>query len=140
PELEQVIEKLDAIVVVEHQSNALIIGENGGISPRLLRKGGTKIIHVCGAIDYQSIEKNELEKIPNRRVSSGFVTLTTDYVGPCPVVDLHTAGLKVGESLVRGMRLHKNVSDATTYAMKHSPCMEFPKKSDNGQPNIYQID
>ncbi len=34
----------------------------------------------------------------------GYMTVTTDHVGPRPVVDLHAAGLKVGEMAVRCRR------------------------------------
>ena len=41
------------------------------------------------------------------------------------VIDLHTAGLKVGEALVRGMRRYNNASKAMEYALKRSPAMNW---------------
>jgi hypothetical protein len=49
--------------------------------------------------------------VPDFVAKPGFMNVTTAYVGPRPVVDLHAGGLKVGEIAVRALRAGCN-SDA----------------------------
>jgi hypothetical protein len=47
------------------------------------------------------------------------------YVGPRPVIELHAAGLKVGELLVRGMRQFGNAADAKKQALQSGFALDF---------------
>jgi len=123
-ELEGFISQCDAIVVAEHKARFSVIGGETGI-PISWIHSNTTIIHICGEIDYIRLEKNEISKMPPRTVIPGFMTVTTDYVGPRPVIDLHTAGLKVGEQMVRGMRMTGDCEQAIKYALNNSPAMDF---------------
>jgi len=38
---------------------------------------------------------------PDRFALPGHMSVTTDYIGPKPLIDLHAAGLKVGQELAR---------------------------------------
>jgi hypothetical protein len=58
-------------------------------------------------------------------VDFGYMTVATDYLGPRPVIDLHAAGLKVGEALSRGMRAFGDTAKARDFAMSCSPAMDF---------------
>ncbi len=97
-------EKLDALILAEHRSHREIVGENGGISPALVKRIGSPVIHVCGSVDNEAMGQAGITKHPARQVKSGFMTVTTDYCGPRPVIDLHAGGLKVGEILVRARK------------------------------------
>jgi hypothetical protein len=55
--------------------------------------------------------------------------VATDYVGPRPVIDLHAAGLKVGEELVRAMRKYENVSIAIKESLKNPCVMGWPDEN-----------
>ena len=55
------------------------------------------LIHICGNIDLQFANTKEIKLIPKSPVKFGHMSFTTDYVGTKPVIDLHTAGLKVAE-------------------------------------------
>ncbi len=123
--LEQFVRCADAIIVVEHISNSLVIGESGGIPIDWLTKSGIRVIHICGSLNYDLLDKYSVNKLPVGRVASGFMSLTTDYVGPRPVIDLHTAGLKVGEALVVGLRQFGSPERAVSYALNQSPALDF---------------
>ena len=97
-------EKLDALVLAEHRSYRELIGENGGIPVAMVKGIGSPVIHICGNIDNQALARAGVKKHPTRQVTPGFMTVTTDYCGPRPVIDLHAGGLKVGELLARARK------------------------------------
>lgn len=86
---------LDAIIVAEHRDPKFFTSEKC-LNFEKLRKNGTKIIHICGNIDFQKLEKVGISKFPSRNASFGKMTVTTAYVGPRPIIELHAAGLKIG--------------------------------------------
>jgi hypothetical protein len=94
-------EKLDALILAEHRSHREIVGEIGGIPPALVKRIGSPVIHICGNIDNEAFARAGVTKLPAQKIAPGFMTVTTDYVGPRPVIDLHAGGLKVAEILVR---------------------------------------
>lgn len=94
----------DALVVAEHRSHQEIIGNSGGIPPDALARIGSPVIHICGTIDTAALSRAGVVKHPAGAVKPGYMTVTTDYCGPRPVIDLHAAGLKVGEILARARK------------------------------------
>jgi hypothetical protein len=119
---------LDAVVVAEHSNPKCIIGP-GGVPPILLAERGVKLIHICGNIDLEAICAAGLTKHPVRDVCFGQMTVTTDYVGPKPVVDLHAAGLKVGEIVVRERLAGRSVDDALAAAVSSGLGMPLLEKT-----------
>jgi predicted nicotinamide N-methyase len=115
----------DVIVVVENQCSRELIGTSGGIEPKVLINGA-RLVHICGNIDDSALLAAGISKWPERAIEPGYMTVTTDYLGPRPVIDLHAAGLKVGESLVRGMRKFGRAEQAVGYALDNSPSLNFP--------------
>lgn len=126
-QIKNFLKDCDAIVVVENHADISLLGGETGIPLEWIDNKGIKIAHICGHMDYEGINKLEIIKHPSHEIKKGFMTLTTDYLGPKPVIDLHSAGLKVGESLVRGMRLFNDRVKAIEYALNNSPSMDFIK-------------
>ena len=87
---------------------------------------GVRSVHVCGEVDDDGLLAAGAAKIPPRRVPAGYMTVTTDYVGPRPVVDLHVAGLKVGEIVVRALRQGFTRSAAIAMAVRSGLALDFP--------------
>lgn len=120
------LQEADALVLVEYRHWFPLIGGEAGVPIEWLEDAGIPVAHVCGLVDYDGLETAGIRKHPARRVDPGYMAVTTDYAGPRPVIDLHAAGLKVGEALVRGMRLVGTTDGAIDYAMRHSPAMAWP--------------
>ena len=95
------VEKSDALVLVEHRDPRQLIGKETGIRPERFLRSGAKLIHVCGSVDASAFAGFAAPKWPLRNAAFGTMTVTTDYIGPKPVIDLHCAGLKVAEAAVR---------------------------------------
>jgi hypothetical protein len=99
----EAIRDADALVVVELRSREMLIGEGGYMNAEDLfsLNPGLAVAHLCGFVERGAIEKAGLQCMPGRFAPPGFMSLATDYVGPKPLIDLHAAGLKVGENLAR---------------------------------------
>lgn len=101
------LDQLDAIVIADHQTDTLYLGKNGILSPEKIREENPDliIIHVSGNVDEVGLEKYGLNVFPEKIAPPKWMSLTTDFAGPKPVIDLHTAGLKVGEGMSKTLKL-----------------------------------
>jgi hypothetical protein len=97
------LKSADALVVVEHHSRRMLIGSQGeiGVSELHSLNPSLTVIHICGGVDRTELEARGLRCYPERFARPGYMSVATDYLGPQPLIDLHTAGLKVGEALAR---------------------------------------
>ncbi len=90
----------DAIVIAEHNDSSVLIGERGLLDISEIKNNNINVIHICGKVE---IEEDDPGLLLNPKVLApfGFMSVTTEYVGPKPIVDLHTAGLKLSEIITR---------------------------------------
>jgi len=105
------VNSFDAVVLVEHHSKQLLIGDYG-LSVDWINSAESQLIHLCGNVDYRQCNDLKLSRQPAIEVSPGYMTVATDYVGARPVIDLHAAGLKVGQEVIEALR--KNTSRKKT--------------------------
>jgi hypothetical protein len=119
------VEKYDAIVLVDHRSRKELIGRDGLFTPDQLALASAQLVHVCGGVDDDGLKRAGVAKVPSKAVAPGVMTVTTDYVGPRPVVDLHAAGLKVGEIFIRSLRGGSTRSIAANEAVKSGLALDF---------------
>jgi len=93
------IKDVDAMVIAEHHHRNTLIGIEGEISPKVIYQHNPAlcIAHISGGVNQKSVEDAGLRIIPNKIAPPGYMSIGTDYVGPKPLIDLHTAGLKVGQ-------------------------------------------
>jgi len=100
-QVKQIIQELDALIIVEHRHHEELIGSNRNLTPNdLVRLNPTlTLIHICGNVENDALSNSGLRCIPDQWASPGRMSLTADYLGPRPLVELHTAGLKVGAEM-----------------------------------------
>ena len=115
-----VCRRADAIVVAEHRDRRVLIGGDTGLPVDLLDAAGTAVVHIAGAVEDP---ERRLRKLPAGESEPGIMTVTTDLVGPRPVIGLHTAGLRVGQLLVEGMRRLGDAAAAEAAALRESPAL-----------------
>lgn len=87
----------DCIVCLEHGDNTCLIGEEGLVNMAMTPRPPL-VIHVCGNLDMSHLRSTEARVVPEDPAICGSMSFTTGYVGPKPVIDLHCAGLKVGQA------------------------------------------
>ena len=116
----QACARADAVVVAEHRDRRTIIGDSTGIPVDALAAAGTAVAHIAGGVD--DLEQR-LRKHPAERAEPGCMAVTTDVLGPRPVIDLHAAGLRVGQALVEGMHTFADAAKAEAAAIETSPAL-----------------
>ena len=101
--VKQIIPELDALIVVEHLHREQLIGSGRALTPNeLVRLNPTlALIHICGNVEEDALRNSTLRCFPDQWAAPGRMSLTADYLGPGPLVELHTAGLKVGAEMAR---------------------------------------
>ena len=118
PTVLQACAEADAVVVAEHRDRRAVIGGASGIPVELLLRSGAAVAHIAGAIDDPD---NRLRKHPAGAVAPGWMTVTTDVLGPRPVIDLHAAGLRVGQALMPAAQRLQDPVDAQQAALRELP-------------------
>jgi len=79
---------------------------------------GLTVIHICGNVDQADLVRNGISFCPSELAPSGHMSVATDYIGPRPLVDLHTAGLKVGECLYHARKNGQAAFEAEMQVLK----------------------
>ncbi len=94
---------LDALVVADYSRSDTIIGMNGDMSAAALaaHAESAAIIQFAGLIDVNDLRRHGLTVSPGVELPPHRMARTLAYLGPRPVIDLHAAGLKIGELLLK---------------------------------------
>ena len=118
------INSFDAIVLLEHYKKDLLIGENGfiGVNEIAQKKD---VVHICGNVDFRIAKFNF---IPKKPAPFGYMSFTADYMGNQVVIDLHTAGLKVAEGMIKVNKMNLDKSKYKIFMEKNYPAMSFKEK------------
>ena len=121
------IDQADAIIVSDIVSDIEYIGKKGILTANEIAKRNPfiRIIHICGAIDVESIRAERLFLIPERPATRRFMSYRADYLGPRFAIALNIAGLKVGEVMARCRLKGMGVRETIEYCLKNSPAMDF---------------
>jgi hypothetical protein len=130
PEAKSFLASTDAIVFCEHVRRDCLMGPSGDICPTDLYEinGSIILIHICGCVDVTSIRDSGLTVNPSTPAEFGFMTVATDYLGPRPLIDLHVAGLLVGQNLASARRTGKTAREAEDFVSANlSVAAEFPQ-------------
>ena len=107
------IEGFDGIIIADYHSHHFLIGKSGWITPEQLANASpnTIVLQFVGSADVKYVQEAGLVCIPNYSLESHRMWRTLSYLGPKPVIELHTAGLKVGELMwnlaKRGLNSHQ---------------------------------
>jgi hypothetical protein len=98
--------RLDALVVACYITGELIVGPGGWVEPTALAACHPEcsVVQFVGRVDAESLADHQLRCIPESPVGPYRMARTLAALGPKPVIDLHAAGLKVGELMWREMQ------------------------------------
>jgi hypothetical protein len=89
----------DAIVVAEYRTEDVVLGDGGIVSAVDCARAAphSVIVQFAGALDAASLQGRGLVVYPAPPVGPRRMARTLAHLGARPVVELHAAGLKVGE-------------------------------------------
>lgn len=121
----------DAVIFVEHCDRQPLLQSDDGFDVRDLKQlnPGLVIVHVAGNVDRAMLVNAGLRCWPKEFARAGYMSVTTAYVGPRPLVDLHAGGLKVGELLARARIQGHSREQCEAEALRNSICQGFPPDS-----------
>jgi hypothetical protein len=124
------IKEFDAIVIADHETNFDYISNKGLLKPKELKSINKNliIIHVCGNIDRNDILKSKIRLVPKDIARLNYMSLSPNYLGPKPVIELHAAGLKVGYEMLSAKKPEEDFFSISDIAnTNNSLCQKFPK-------------
>ena len=99
----QLLPDIDVLVIADYSRDDEIIGQNGDMTASELARIAPNItvIQFAGRIAVRAIRELGLTVFPGIELQSHRMAKTLAHLGPRPVIELHTAGLKVGEFAIR---------------------------------------
>ncbi len=117
------LKEYQALVVAEHKVDNLIIGETKDAyikGSNLLES--QYIIHICGNVHLEKIKCKVNTQNPAK---FGYMSYTTDFIDNQAVIDLHTAGLKVAEGMIKANNMGLNNKEYKNFMEKFYPAKAF---------------
>jgi hypothetical protein len=124
----ELLRQADAVVFAEHESEEQLVGAQGAVTTAEVAQLNPvlRLVHISGLVDAAGLRAAGLHMVP-AHVSDRprTMSVTTGYLGPRPVVELHTAGLKVGEVMARARRATGDLKGARRLALRNALCQDF---------------
>ena len=111
----------DAIIFAEHQDNTSLVGENGYIKPSQIDKN-CLLIHISGNVNFSNIK---CKTIPSKPANYGHMSYTADYIDSMAVIDLHCAGLKVAEGMLKANMKNLEKKEYKDFMESNYPALSF---------------
>jgi hypothetical protein len=95
--------RLDGIIVADYTCERTIIGKNGILKPEdiLNYQPSATVIQFAGIVKIDELKHFLIQYYPDYYVGSNKMGKTFSFLGVKPVIDLHAAGIKVGEILYK---------------------------------------
>ncbi len=113
----------DAVIVADYSSDQTILGEHGLVKTSDLAELAphATIVQFAGGVDEPDLRRNGFDVWPTPVVPPRRMSRTFSALGLKPVIELHAAGLRVGEAAAR-MRLRGVPAVETVEAV----CQDLP--------------
>ncbi|MBW2568671.1 MAG: hypothetical protein JRD93_02890 [Deltaproteobacteria bacterium] len=104
------LKDVDVVVIADYTSSEVFIGNGGQISgDELLELSpAISVLQFSGIVEVEQLDIVGIPYFPPYKVGAVRMGMTLADLGPKPVIDLHTAGLKVGELMVEARKLKDN--------------------------------
>jgi len=126
------IKETRIFIIAFHEDSKIVIGKEGILTATKLKKlaPNTLIVQISGSgiISRKDLDRVGIPYIPKKTVKPHFMSWTLNDLGFLPLVELHTAGLRVGEVLTRARIKGLSRKEAEDEALKKSPAQDFSKK------------
>jgi hypothetical protein len=118
---------VDAIVVAEHRDPQRLLGSGGLADWEELRQMNPSVALgiIAGNVDCAGLAQSGLHYFPADIRPFGYMSYQASALGPRPVLELYTAGLKVGLEMARARLAGLDVAAARARALQRSPAMSF---------------
>lgn len=120
------INEFNAIIIADNMSDRLIIGKDKDAFIDLNNMSNeVLLIHIAGNIN---IEGKNIKCKPKEPNKFPYMSFTTDFIDNKAVIDLHTAGLKVAEGMLKANELNLHGIEYKKYMELNYPALAFDNK------------
>lgn len=116
------VKGFDSIVVLEHERDGLIIGDDNAFIKTDEIDDTVLVMHICGNVSFKNAK---FKYIPDKPSPFGYMSFTADYIDSQAVIALHTAGLKVAEGMLKSNGLGLKGLDYKGFMEKTYPALAF---------------
>lgn len=120
---EPAIDKYNALVIAERRRSDCLVGssKNSFIKTANISED-MFVLHISGTVDFSDLKADYL---PENPASFGYMSFNTDFIDPRAVIDLHTAGLKVGEGMVEANNRGLIKEESRKFIEENYPAIAF---------------
>jgi hypothetical protein len=127
PHLERHARVYDALLVAEHEHPIRLLAPDGLVGPEALAawNPALRVGVIAGNVDAEALRRSGLRYLPERIRPFGYESYETHRLGVRPVLELYTAGLKVGEAMARARLRGAKPVEAAREALSDAPAMDF---------------
>jgi hypothetical protein len=127
------INKYDVLVVADYTREDYIIGPDGDIEVNYLTANAPSIsiVQLCGRTDVDQLIAKGIAVYPGIDIESHRMVKTLSELGLKPVIELHTAGLKVGQAMASARLKGMSFTESIKYALANSPAQAIKDKLTN---------
>jgi len=127
--LERLLQKkhIDAVICAEHKDKFLVAGKDAPLRFSALKEKFPLLRwgHLAGLIDAEELKSSGLFHHPERIMPFGYMSYSTDHLGPAPVLELNAAGLKVGEIAARARLAGAGLEESIRRTVEHGIGQDF---------------
>lgn len=112
----------DCIVVADYSSDRVAIGQDGQVSASEVARlaPDTIVLNLAGIVRADEVSQSGLAVYPHEEPGWRRMTRTLADLGPLPLIELHAAGLRVGEIMHRAKEKGIVGERFVAYVKKHS--------------------
>jgi len=119
----------EALLFMDHLQEGELLGEEADLDAPALAalNPALRIVHISGLIDGEGLRAADFHLHPPVIAAAPrTMSVTPAWLGPRPVIELHTAGLKVGETMARARRTFpRDPEAARRLALQNPLCQDF---------------
>jgi hypothetical protein len=122
------IEDMDAILIADYCREKSIIGPDGQIgAPELAQRAPrATVIQFAGRVDLDGLKRAGMAVFPGCELGPHRMARTLAALGPRPVIELHAAGLRVGQGIAQSrLRDHLNPFEAARNTLASTPAQDL---------------
>jgi len=126
-----IIKSYDVVLFAEHSYRDEILTKEHGVTLKELSELNEeiKIGVIAGNINEQELKNSSLEYFPKKIMPAGYMSFQPYHMGAKPVIELFSAGLKIGEQMAKCRLNGMNLEDTIEFMTTKSFAMDFVRKS-----------
>ncbi len=125
--IKEFLKDADALVIADYTSPEVFIGNSGQMSAEELLElsPAISVLQFSGIVEVAELDRVGIPYFPSYKVGAVKMGMTLADLGPKPAIDLHTAGLKVGEIMARNRLKGLNFEETIQESLKNPICQHF---------------